>query len=86
MYQYYLVLTEERHDGRAGVVGVLPGDEGRHHEPQQGGEDSHHRQGGDGGQEDCELVVSHGKNGGNEESLVPQLWDLEGGLVRAEKC
>ena len=49
------VLTEERHDGSAGVVRVLPGDEGRHHEAQQGGEDSHHCQGCDGSKEDCEL-------------------------------
>ena len=32
---HYLVLTKERHDGGAGVVGVLPGHEGGHHEPGQ---------------------------------------------------
>ena len=32
---HYSVLTEERHDGGAGVVGVLPGHEGGHHEPGQ---------------------------------------------------
>ena len=51
-----LTLTEQEHDGRAGVVGVLPGYEGRHHEPQQGREDSHDCQGCDGSKEDCELA------------------------------
>ena len=83
----YLFITEERHDGGAGVVGVLPGNEGGHHEPQQGGEDGHHRQGRDGGEEDGEFVVSHGKNGGNEERLVSQLRDLGVRLVgAADKC
>ena len=50
------VLTEERHDGSAGVVRVLPGDEGRHHEAQQCREDSHHGQRRDGRQEHRQLA------------------------------
>ena len=99
--EVYCLLTEQEHDGRAGVVGVLPGYEGRHHEPQQSREDSHDCQGCDGSKEDCELarfltlinqkipdrerrmfknhpdcghlIVSHGKDSGNEESLVTEL-------------
>ena len=48
-------LTKEEHDSGTGVVGVLPGYEGRHHEPQQGREDRHHCQGRDGSEEDCQL-------------------------------
>ena len=50
-----MLLTKEEHDSGAGVVCVLPRDEGRHHEPQQGREDRHHCQGRDGSEEDCQL-------------------------------
>ena len=50
-----LLLTKEEHDSSAGVVGVLPRYEGRHHEPQQSREDSHDCQGCDGRKEDGEL-------------------------------
>ena len=50
------VLTKQEHDGSTGIVGVLSWYEGRHHEPQQSGEDSHHCKGSNSSKEDCELV------------------------------
>ena len=51
--------AEEEHDGRAGVVGDLPGDEGGHHPAQHRREDRHEVEGGEGGEEDDQLVVPH---------------------------
>ena len=66
---------EEEHDGSAGVVGDLPGYEGGHHPAQQGRQDRHQVEGGQRPREDVELVVGHGQDGGDEESLVPDLRD-----------
>ena len=51
--------AEEEHDGGAGVVGVLPGDELGHHEPQEGRQDGHGGQGRDGREEHLEIIVAH---------------------------
>ena len=56
--------AEEEHDGRAGVVGDLPGDEGGHHPAQQRGEDRHEVESGEGGEEDDEFVVPHSPDQG----------------------
>ena len=70
---------KQEHDGRARVVGVLPRHELGHHKAQQGRHDRHDGQGRNGGQEDSQLVVAHGENGGDEEGLVAELGDEDDG-------